>query len=128
MRDSPLSDFDLMVGRLVNWGRWGRQDSCKPDCNAGSGSIYGMGRADRQGEQIIDGEIEADDDPPPRIDSQDAENLDTMIHKLRGAHYNAVRRYFYRFQPINRELVAESIRALCDMEQGNNSRIRARTA
>lgn len=105
-----LSDFDVMVGRLVNWGRHGRQDSGKPDVNAGCGAIYGMGRADRTGEESE----EAPEDLPVRIDSQDAEELDSAIRKLTPRHYHAIRDYFYRRRPVARETVAEAIRALCD--------------
>jgi hypothetical protein len=109
-----LSDYDVMVGRLVNWGRWGRQDSDRPDANAVTGSIYAMGRADRQGEGESGEDAEGPMDP---IDPRDAERLDRHITRLRPEHKRAVSGYFYRRRPVARPAVDEAIRALCDMEQ-----------
>jgi hypothetical protein len=110
-----LSDFDVMVGRLVNWGRWGRQDTDKPDANAVTGSIYGMGRADRQGEGDSGEEAEGPMDP---IDHLDADRLDRMIMRLAVAHRRSVSCYFYRRAPVARMAVDEAIRALCDIDEG----------
>lgn len=113
MMSSGLSDYDVMVGRLVNWGRWGRQDSDRPDANAVTGSIYAMGRADRQGEGDSGEDAEGPMDP---IDHRDAERLDRNIARLRPEHKRSVSCYFYRRRPVARAAVDEAIRALCDME------------
>lgn len=120
MRGDALSDFDVMYERLENWGRWGRQDSDRPDPEAGTAQIYEMGRADRQGDQEhADGSVDAEDEPPARIDSRDADNMDGYIRQLGRYHYQSVRRYFYLRWSMPRP--DEAIRMLCDMEQANQA-------
>ena len=107
-----LSEFDYMLKvRLPNWGRWGRQDSCRPDPEAGSGSIYEMGRADREG----DGE-EAPEELPPGIDSPDAEALDAYITRLGLSHKHVIIQHFYKRKEGMYPHVHAAVRALLDME------------
>lgn len=119
-----LSDFDVMVGRLVNWARWGRQDSNCPDPEAVTAGIYDMGRADRQGEGESGEDAEGPADP---IDHLDADLLDGYIMQLRSDHKRSVVVYFYKRRPVYRPLVDEAVRALCDLEDANqrvNQRMR----
>jgi hypothetical protein len=119
-----LSDFDVMVARLVNWSRWGRQDSGRPDPESVTGGIYNMGRADRQGEGESGEDAEAPADP---IDHRDADNLDGYIMQLRPDHKRSIVVYFYKRRPVHRPLVDEAIRSLCDLEeaiQRTNARMR----
>jgi hypothetical protein len=115
MYDSGLSDFDVMVARLVNWGRAGRQDNGRPDPESITGSIYSMGRADRQGEGDSGDDAEGPADP---IDHRDADIIDGYIMRLRADHKRHVIAYFYKRKPVHRPLVDESIRMLCDMDDG----------
>lgn len=109
-----LSDFDLMLKeRLPNWGRWGRQDCGRPDPEAGCGSIYQLGRADR------DGDGEEAPEPPIVIDHIDADHLDKLIIRLSRPHRNAVRDRFYKRELlIPTELLHQAVRMLLDMEHG----------
>jgi hypothetical protein len=121
-----LSDFDLMVARLVNWARWGRQDSNCPDPEAVTAGIYDMGRADRQGEGESGEDAEGPADP---IDHQDGQAISDLIDKLGDNHKWAIRVYFYKRKPVYRPLVDEAVRALCDLEDANqrvNQRMRRR--
>jgi hypothetical protein len=95
-----------MVARLVNWSRWGRQDSGRPDPESVTGGIYNMGRADRQGEGESGEDAEAPDDP---IDHRDADNLDGYIMRLRPDHKRSIVVYFYKRRPVHRPLVDEAI-------------------
>ncbi len=117
-----LSDFDVMWERLENWGRDGRSNPDRPDPEAGTAQIYHMGRADKGAGEQTDTEGESfwnDDDPPPTVDSRDAENLDGYIRQLGERHRNNVRGYFYKRRHIPRLSIDEAVRALCDMEQAN---------
>lgn len=119
-----LSDFDLMVARLVNWARWGRQDSGRPDPESVTCGIYAMGRADRQGEGESGEDAENPADP---IDHRDADLLDGYIMQLRADHKRSVIFHFYKRRPVHRPLVDEAIRSLCDIEeakQRTNARMR----
>jgi hypothetical protein len=108
-----LSDFDVMWHRLENWGRWGRQDSCRPDPESVTAGVYDMGRADRQGE----GESGEDAEPGPvRIDAKDAERLDPLILALRHDRRRLVCLYFYRRRGVSRPLLAEAVRAVIDAD------------
>jgi hypothetical protein len=100
--------------RLVNWGRWGRQDSGRPDNERGSSSIYAMGRADRQGEQVIDGEIEVADEPAPKLDEKDAEYLDGYIAQLSELHRQIIRQKYYKRLAVHRLDVDAAVRGLLD--------------
>jgi hypothetical protein len=118
-----LSEHEVMRDqRLPMWGRWGRQDSNRPDNERGSSSIYLMGRADRQGEQIIDGEIEVQDDPVPKLDTKDAEYLDGYIAQLSELHKQIIRQKYYKRLPVHRLDVDAAVRALLD-EIANNRRV-----
>jgi hypothetical protein len=78
--------------RLPNWGRWGRQDSGKPDNERGCSSIYQRGRADKQGEQTTEDGLltNADEDAPNPINEQDAER--SVIKHTKGmGRYATVR-------------------------------------
>ena len=113
-----LSDFDQMWARLLNWGRAGRQDSCRPDPESVTAGIYDMGRADRQGE----GESGEDAELPPEpINGRDADNLDGYIRQLRTDHRHHVREYFYRRHHVYRPLLDEAVRAVCDVEDANQA-------
>lgn len=116
MRDSSLSDFDIMWERLINWGRAGRQDTCRPDPESVTAGIYDMGRADRQGEGESGEEAEPDAAP---INGRDADNLDGYIRQLRGDHRFSVCEYFYRRKFVYRPKLDEAVRALCDLEEAN---------
>ena len=107
-----LSDFDRMRNvRLPNWGRWGRQDSSRPDPEAGSGSIYQLGRADREATD------EAPEPPPPRIDDKDAEWLDGLIgKKIAVEHRFVICGYFYKRKESFYPKVNAAVRALLDAE------------
>ena len=111
--NSPLSEFDYMLKvRLPNWGRWGRQDDCRPDPEAGSASIYSMGRADRQGED------EAPTDATPQIDHADAERLDRLIGNQIAREYRHVLcGYFYKRRGDFWPRVHAAVRALIDAEE-----------
>lgn len=113
-----LSDFDQMWTRLLNWGRWGRQDSCRPDPESVTAGIYDMGRADRQGEGDSGDEAEL---PLAPINGRDADNLDGYIRQLRGDHKHNIRTYFYRRQHVYRPLLDEAVRAVCDAEDANQA-------
>ena len=118
-----LSEHEVMRDqRLVNWGRYGRQDSCRPDNERVSSSIYMMGRADRQGEQIIDGEVEVQDDPIPKLDTKDAEYLDGFIAQLSELHRQIIRQKYYKRLPVHRIDVDAAVRALLD-EIATNRRV-----
>ena len=107
-----LSDFDVMLKmRLPNWGRWGRQDSDRPDPEAGSGSIYQMGRADRAGEDEETPEL-----PPPRIDHRDAERLDRLIQRLPMTHRQVICGHFYKRKESYMPKVHAAARAVLDAE------------
>lgn len=110
-----LSDFELMWSRLLNWARWGRQDSCRPDPESVTAGIYEMGRANRQG----DDEEDAPEDMPEPIDGRDADILDGYIRQLRADHKRTVRIYFYKRQHVYRPLLDEAVRAMCDAEEAN---------
>lgn len=113
---SALSDFDVMWQRLVMWGRWGRQDTCRPDPESVTAGIYDMGRADRQGEGESGEESEPDAEP---INSRDADNLDGYIRQLRRDHREHIRIYFYRRKHVYRPLLDEAVRAVIDAEEAN---------
>lgn len=108
-----LSDFDVMWARLVNWGRWGRQDSCRPDPESVTSSIYSLGRANRQGEG--DDEGPADDQPTP-IDHKDAEAVDRIVVRLAIGHRVTIKRAFYLRTAVYRPTLDEAIRAACDAD------------
>lgn len=109
-----LSDYDVMWGRLVNWGRWGRQDDCRPDPESVTGSIYSMGRANRQGEGDDDGPAEPD---APPIDHHDAEAIDRLIVKRVAAqHRITIKRAFYLRVSVWRPTLDEAIRAMIDAD------------
>ena len=113
---NSLSDFEVMWQRLLNWGRWGRQDSCRPDPESVTAGIYDMGRADRQGE----GESGDDAEPEPApINGRDADNLDGYIRQIRGDHRHNVCVYFYRRRHVYRPLLDEAVRAVIDAEEAN---------
>lgn len=107
-----LSDFDRMRNvRLPNWGRDGRRDPGRPDPEAGSGSIYQLGRADRES---LD---EAPEPPPPPIDEKDAEWLDYLISKkLPLEHRHVICGYFYKRRESFYPKVNAAVRALLDAE------------
>jgi len=115
VKGDSLSDFDLMWGRLLMWGRWGRQDTCRPDPESVVAGIYHMGRADRKG----DDEEDAPEDPPEPINARDCDNLDGFIRQLRGDHRKHIRIYFYKRQHVYRPLLDEAVRAMCDAEEAN---------
>lgn len=111
-----LSDFDDMWERLVAWGFQGSSDPGRPDPAAGAGSIYDMGRADRDGEGD---ELERapDADPPLRLTEREWETIDGYVQQLGERYRQTLRTYFYRhrYAPIQR--VNEAVRQMCDMEQ-----------
>ncbi len=108
-----LSDFDRMLKeRLPQWGRWGRQDCGRPDPEAGSGSIYSMGKKD---ERELDEEA-APEPPPPRIDTIDCEMLDRLIFNLERDHRNAVKDFFYKRRAVPMGKVFAAVRAVLDAE------------
>lgn len=109
-----LSDFDRMqLVRLPAWARWGRQDSGRPDPEAVTGAIYGMGRADRDGDGDEDA---APDDPPPQIDHADAAHLDRLITRLADDHKYVLVGYYYKRKGGYLPRVHAAIRALLDAE------------
>lgn len=105
------SDFEVMWHRLENWARWGRQDSCRPDPEAGSGSIYHMGRENWGRDE------DAAPEEPNRINTPDAEALDLLIRRLHMRRRESVIRYFYRRRPVYRPLLDLAVRSLCDCER-----------
>ena len=117
--DAPgLSDHDVMRQRLENWGKWSRQDSCRPDPEAITAHIYDMGRTRDRDEEA------APEDLPVPIDGRDADNIDGYLCQLRTrspAYFYRLRNYFYKRWPVNRMSLDEAIRALCDMEQDNHA-------
>ena len=115
-----LSDFDVMLKvRLPNWGRWGRQDSDRPDPESGCGSIYQMGRGDRTGEDDAPPEP-----PPPRIDHRDAERLDQLIlYGLVPAHRQIICGHFYKRKDSYMPKVHAAIRALLDAEDAAEKKV-----
>lgn len=123
MRGDALSDFEVMWSRLIGWGRWGRQDSCRPDPESVTAGIYDMGKDD---ERELDEDAAPEDSPEP-INSRDAENLDGYIMQLRQDHRRHIRVYFYKRQHVYRPLLDEAVRAMCDAEEHNqrvNQRMR----
>ena len=108
-----LSDHDYMRDvRLPSWGSWGRWDTDKPNCQRLGGSIYQMGRADRQGE----GEsLLEQDDLPPKMDIADCELLDHYIRQLGELHRAIIRQKFYKRLPVHRLDVDAAVRALLDL-------------
>lgn len=113
-----LSDFDEMKNvRLPMWARWGRQDSGRPDPEAGCGSIYQLGRADRDG----DGET-APEEPSPKIDNLKCEELDRLILRLPLHHRHVICGYYYKRKEQFRHKVPEAVRALLDAEEAAQGR------
>lgn len=103
-----------MRARLVNWGRWARHDPDRPKPTAGAASIYGMGRANRQGEGDDDGPADA---PPPPIDQADAERVDVVIiRRLTPGHRITIKRAFYLQVGVYRPTLDEAIRAMIDAD------------
>ena len=117
--DGMTPEFAYMLKfRLPNWGRWGRQDSDRPDPEAGSGSIYQMGRADRTGED------DTPELPPAPINHADAEKLNDLIGtddprsgcpgRIAQKHRRVIRAFFYkRNEPYGLKVDA-AVRALLD--------------
>ena len=120
MRNGSLSDFEDMWERLDAWGFQGRADACKPDPEAGTGSIYQMGRADRDGEGS---ELERAPGEPPRrmLTERQWETIDGYIKQLRGDRRSAICRHFYKRQEVDQPLLHESVRAMCDLEDANQA-------
>lgn len=109
------SDYDLMLRvRLPNWGRWGRQDSGRPDPERGASGIYSMGKQDER-----DLDPEAAPDVRQSIDAEDAERIDLLIRKVADRHRHVLRMYFYRRNLGFSPWVPQAIRALLDAEAGN---------
>lgn len=142
-----LSDYDRMVKeRLPNWAFCGKQDRCRPDPEAGSATIYEMGRSlevptivtyrcgacrtyqPDEGRCNICGlvlirheERISPEPPPPPPNFQDAEWLDKLIgNKLARTHRRVLLRYygsFYR-KPDHTcyHELPAAVRALLDIE------------
>ena len=114
-----LSDFDVMLKmRLPNWGRWGRQDSDRPDPEGGCGSIYQMGRGDRTGEDEAPPEP-----PPPRINHMDAERLDRLIQRLPMTPRHVICGHFYKRRESYMPKVHAAVRALLDAEDAAEKKV-----
>lgn len=102
----------MKLERLPDWGFWGRDDCGRPDPEAGCGTIYQMGRADRQG-----GDEESAPEPIRRIDVRDCDFLDKLIaNKIGRAHRQTICIFFYHRRPRSREDVDAAVRALLDAE------------
>jgi hypothetical protein len=114
-----LSEHEVMRDeRLPNWGRWGRQDSNKPDNERGSSSIYLMGRADRQG----DGESgDEQDEIVPAMNIPDAEYLDGYIVQLSALHKEIIRCKYYKRRPVQQMDTDAAVRALLDVLAANRA-------
>lgn len=111
---NPLSDFEVMWARLDNWGRWGRQDDCRPDPECGSGSIYDMGKTkDRDDDESVVEEF------PTRIDQQDGDLIDGYIRQLSDQHRKNIRTHFYLRRFVPDRYLNESVRMVIDLENGN---------
>lgn len=98
---------DLKIDRLPNWGRWGRQDSSRPDPQRVGSTIARM--ASGVPDKDYEGVPEA---AAPPIDHRDAEFLDRYILALPTHHRDVIRRHYYRKQPMPRMLLDEAVRAL----------------
>jgi hypothetical protein len=120
MRDARgLSEHEYTRDvRLPNWGRWGRQDSGKPDNERGASSIYQRGKKD---------ETERDDDavpedPNPPINQDDAESLDGWVIQLSELHKQIIRAKFYKRQQVHISDTDAAVRALLDL-MGDNRKV-----
>lgn len=104
-----MSPFEeLKDRRLYNWGRWGRQDSCRPDPNR-LGSAFARYMKDDEDDK----DYESVPEPPSiPIDPRDAEKLDAHILRLPSHHKDVIRRHYYREQRMPRLLLDEAVRAL----------------
>ena len=114
------SEHDYMRdARLPNWGRDGRSNPDEPKNRIGT--IYQLGRADRQGEQTsADGEtINADEDLPDPVNAADAEYLDGFIRQLSALHRVIICTKFYKLQAVNRMDTDAAVRALLDLIAAN---------
>jgi hypothetical protein len=107
--------------RLPNWGRWGRHNPDRPKDWCGASHIYGMGRADKQGEQTTaDGLLtNADEDAPNPIDEIDAENIDGWIRQLADLHKQIIRAKFYKYETVLLSDTDAAVRALLDLMAEN---------
>ena len=105
--------------RLPNWGRDGRSNPDEPKNRIGT--IYQLGRADKQGEQTsADGEtINADEDLPDPVNAADAEYLDGFIRQLSALHRVIICTKFYKLQAVNRMDTDAAVRALLDLIASN---------
>lgn len=109
---------DLKLVRLPNWGRWGRQDSCKPDSQRLGSTI--ASRMGRDPDQDYDEPV---DSVPEGIDERDAERLDGFIRQLSADHREIIRRCYYREEAIYRVHLDASVRALNDIIHANRDTV-----
>ncbi len=123
MKDDALSDFDVMRWhRLPNWGRWGRHDPDKPDCNRLSASIcaaYIPSGEDKDYEA-------APEAPPPPIDHRDADDVDGFMHQLMKRNkrqFEALGVFFYRRKLVSWDRLDEGIRSLLDLMDENRAAV-----
>ena len=113
---SGLSDHeDAKQRRLPNWGAWGRQDTCKPDPERGSSSIYQMGKQDETDRDEDAGPTEV----PLRIDAADAEIIDGWLRQLCATDLHVIRRKYYLRLPVPLLDLDASVRALLDLMADN---------
>lgn len=105
---------DLKLDRLPNWGRWGRQDSCRPDPQRVGSTIARFVKDDP--DKDYEGVPEPAEIP---IDHRDAERLDGFILRLPSHHKDVIRRHYYRNQCMPRLLLDQAVRALAwSIEEG----------
>jgi len=106
---------ELKLDRLPNWGRWGRQDSCRPDPQRVGSTIARFVKDDPD-----DRDYEAAPEPAELpIDHRDAERLDGFILRLPRHHRDVIRRHYYQHQPMPRMLLDHAVRALVwSIEEG----------
>lgn len=128
MRDqrAGLSEHEVMRDlRLPMWGAWGRWDTDKPNSQRLGCSIYQMGRADKQGDQInAEGEvIDANEDPPPSMNIADCEYLDGFIKQLPALHKQIVRAKFYLRQEVRLSDTDAAVRVLLDLMAANRKTV-----
>lgn len=123
---AAYSLFDkLYLERLPNWGRWGRQDSCKPDPNHGSSSIYEQGKPSEDGDEGWGSETVGDAIVP--IDVRDAEEMDCWIRQLAGHHRTVIRWVWYRRDNKVRPTkltVDAAVRAIVDLMNDNRATVK----
>lgn len=121
MTNSLSPHDDIKFRRLPNWGFWGRHDTCKPDPERGTSSVYSLGKRDLRD---LDEDAPQKHDVIHRVDYVDAEIIDAWMRKLMSYSPHAFtiirRRYYHRPEVRTSNLsVDRAIRTLIDLMESH---------